>query len=72
MKRREFFKFLSAAPAAAVAPLIASRASTEVSSKDIVIEGNNVTLTNWNVENATIRVKGGAENVKLHGVRITN
>ena len=71
MKRREFFKFLAAAPAAVVAPLLNGyKPGTEVSSKDIVIEGNNVFLSGFNVRNAAIQVKGGSSGVRLEGVRV--
>ena len=69
LKRREFFKFLAAAPAAALAPIV-GRPGTEVSAKDIVIEGKSVTLYNWNVENAAFHVRGGAEEVRLGGIHI--
>lgn len=71
-KRREFFKFLSAAPAALVAPLVSgARPLTEVNSRDIVIEGKNVTLMNSNITNASIRIKGGSEDVVISGIHMT-
>ena len=74
MKRREFFKFLSAAPAAAIAPLVAgARPMTEVRARDITIRGNNVMLTNSRIENATVNVEGGHDGpVELSGLYITN
>lgn len=73
-KRREFFKFLAAAPAALVAPLLSNaRPLTEVQSRDILIRGNNVTLANSVINNSSVTVEGGHDGpVVLSGLYIKN
>ena len=74
LNRREFFRFLAAAPAAAIAPLVSNaRPLTEVRARDITIRGSNVMLTNSRIENSTVNVEGGHDGpVQLSGLYIRN
>lgn len=70
--RRNFWKFLAAAPAAAIAPLVVTpKELPEISGDAITIEGGNVTVSNVRLEGSiNIKSSVGAP-VSIHGAYIT-
>ena len=68
--RRKFWKFLAAAPAAAVGALVASD-KPAISNRNIRIQGSSVALINCHLENAGIEVVGGASEAQISGVHFT-
>lgn len=70
MNRRAFWKFLAASPAAAIAPLVASRTLQEVPTAAITIEGENVILSNLNIEGSVAIKSAPGARAALHGCYI--
>ncbi len=61
MNRRGFFKYLAAAPVAAVGTVVGARALPEVPAEGVVIEGSKIYLSNCSFEGTGITFKQGSE-----------